>query len=253
MSLKGRVYRKLPRSIRPVAKHLHQSYIFRKNFQEIGINSSYRTELEQSESGWQDAVEMYSSVFKIDINSPDSGNLPLENAFDLYSIIRDVNPNTVVETGVANGFSTLFVLAALYENGNGTLLSIDKPVYLDLTLEELQHSNRDLSGWKIPADKSPGWIIPNHLRNRWELFEGKSIDVLPNLDIENNIDIFIHDSEHTTTNMLFEYIVAYHNLHDGGYIISDDISHSEAFRIFCTERDIGSYGKISKDFGYIRK
>ncbi|MDX6415118.1 MAG: hypothetical protein QOH23_2528, partial [Gaiellaceae bacterium] len=37
----------------------------------------------------------------------------------LYAVLRAVKPEVVVETGVANGFSTAFSLLALQANGTG--------------------------------------------------------------------------------------------------------------------------------------
>jgi predicted O-methyltransferase YrrM len=45
----------------------------------------------------------------------------------LYALCRYLRPKVIVETGVGLGTSSLFILQALEDNGEGTLYSIDKP------------------------------------------------------------------------------------------------------------------------------
>jgi len=47
----------------------------------------------------------------------------------LYVIVRLLKPEKVVETGVAAGVSSAFILEAMDDNGIGTLYSIDLPNY----------------------------------------------------------------------------------------------------------------------------
>jgi hypothetical protein len=47
----------------------------------------------------------------------------------LYAIVRAYKPDIVVETGVARGASSSFILCAMHENGKGHLYSIDLPPY----------------------------------------------------------------------------------------------------------------------------
>jgi hypothetical protein len=47
-----------------------------------------------------------------------------------------------------------------------------------------------------------------------------------------SIDIFIHDSEHSYENMMFEYITAWHYLKEGGILLSDDTNLNKAFSDF---------------------
>jgi hypothetical protein len=46
-----------------------------------------------------------------------------------YAMCRALKPNVVVETGIAYGVSTAFVLKALDVNRNGKLHSVDLPLY----------------------------------------------------------------------------------------------------------------------------
>ena len=68
-----------------------------------------------------------------------------------------------------------------------------------------------------------------------ESIDGKSKDVLPLLiDSTKQLDFFIHDSEHTYENMLFELKLAWKKLKVGGIIICDNIDANESFKDFCT-------------------
>jgi predicted O-methyltransferase YrrM len=175
-------------------------------------------------------------------------------AEEYYALTRNTEPETVVETGVCNGVSTLSILLALDANGSGTLYSIDYPFRADESLAEFREETfEEYGGAAIPSDKDPGWIIPDELKSRWELIIGKSQQELPRLVTRiGEMDMFVHDSEHSHPCMMFEYELAYEWLNDGGIILSDDITWNEAFSIFTDVRD-PVWGRISRSLGYIRK
>ena len=138
----------------------------------------------------------------------------------LYAIVRVTKPNIVVETGVFEGAGSCAILLALERNDKGHLYSIDLP------------------SPRIPPDKKAGWRIQHHLRKRWLLVEGKSSEKLPQLlDTFRHIGIFLHDSEHSYENMLFEYKTAWEHIRDGGLLLSHDITRNKAFRNFAIEHN----------------
>ena len=148
----------------------------------------------------------------------------------LYWICKISKPNIVVETGVNKGFSTALILNALAENRNGFLHSIDlpPPSFAALGFE-------------------PGVVVPTELKDRWELLIGKSQEILPALlSRVKSIDIFIHDSEHTYENMMFEWRTVWPFITPGGLLISDDVDNNQAFADFC--RDVKAeyivYGRL---------
>lgn len=51
--------------------------------------------------------------------------IPREQGDYLYSLVRTLKPEVTVEVGMANGLSTLFIAAALSENGRGRHIAID--------------------------------------------------------------------------------------------------------------------------------
>ena len=141
-----------------------------------------------------------------------------------YIITRCIRPLTVVETGVANGISSCYILYALHKNNRGKLYSIDLPNTNTITGEQRAF---------IPLGKEPGWVVPYKLRDRWELLLGDAKELLPSLLEEvNPLDIFIHDSSHTYEHMSFEYNAAWKYLRSGGILISDDVSWNMAFEHF---------------------
>ena len=86
----------------------------------------------------------------------------------LYALLRTVQPEVVVETGVANGFSTAFSLLALQANGAGHLHSIDLPREVGRDYEPgTFYEGEGRAG--IPHGSEPGWLIPQGLKERWTL------------------------------------------------------------------------------------
>ena len=131
----------------------------------------------------------------------------------LYVLCRILKPEVLVETGVAQGFSSAFILYALEVNKKGRLYSIDLP---------------NQPGQEI--GNKTGWLIPDSFRKRWELILGPSKEYLPVLLKKlNRIDFFYHDSDHSYENMVFEFDCAWHYLRREGQLLADDITDSLAF------------------------
>lgn len=175
-------------------------------------------------------------------------HLGKENGISLYNLIRNKKPEIIVETGVANGFSSSITLKAIEENGTGELYSIDLPVKTGNKI--VKAGNR--TGAVIPAGKEPGWAIPKKLRKNWVLRTGNTFYQLPSLlqDL-SDIDMFLHDSEHTYEAMMFEYGIAWKHLKEPGYLLSDNIEWNDAFTDFADSMNrekyrLGSVGLLEK-------
>lgn len=164
-------------------------------------------------------------------------DIGIEQGLYLYSIIRKLKPETAVETGVCNGFSTAFLLLALAKNQQGKLYSLDFPEVAGVNYEERTFWEGK-RGAAIPQNKEPGWIIPEMLKSRWELTLGRSQEKLPELlrRVEK-IDFFLHDSEHSYECMWFECNEAYKVLSEGGIMMFDDIIMNQAFQNFAIDKD----------------
>lgn len=174
---------------------------------------------------------------KIVFDEPEFETKKFKNIFDfrfyrilLYVIVRAIKPKIIIETGVMHGLSSSFILKAIEKNEEGRLFSIDAPSY-----KETGPVNQDNFTETLPHGKEPGWIIPSTMKKNWELKIGKSRDVLPSLiDSKGQLDFFIHDSEHTYENMMFELKLAWEKLRSGGIIICDNIDANKSFEDFCT-------------------
>ena len=129
-----------------------------------------------------------------------------------YLLCRLVQPSVVVETGVAYGVSSAFILMALEENGRGTLHSVDLPPL------------------RRRAERFWGLAVPERLRGRWHLHRGASARVLPRLLGETGtVDLFVHDSLHTLANMRREFECVWPHLRTGGALLADDVERNRAF------------------------
>ena len=155
----------------------------------------------------------------------------------LYRLLRELQPETGVETGVCNGVSTAFVLLAMEDNRKGVLHSIDLP---EIAGEEYEEGTfwDGKGGAVIPPGKEPGWMVPPGLRERWRLVLGRSQDELPPLlERVGEIDFFMHDSEHSYECMSFEFSAAWSALRDGGVLVADDVNVNAAWDEFTREVD----------------
>lgn len=143
-------------------------------------------------------------------------NLYAKRVLLQYAIVRGFRPSVVLETGIANGVSSAYVLLAMERNQKGSLHSIDVD-----------------DGSFLPPGKPVGWIVPEWLRHRWTVRLGDARDLLPQvLEDVGTLDVFIHDSLHTYDHMKFEYEQAYPHICRGGILISDDVLWNPAFPEF---------------------
>ena len=147
----------------------------------------------------------------------------------LHVLVRDMRPDLVVETGVLHGMTSGFVLDAMAKNDHGRLLSIDLPSYFDKGA-----ANNDGYQATLPKSKEPGWIIPEHLCDRWDLRKGKSVELLRSMEDEiGDIDLFCHDSEHTYSTMWQELCFAWDHLSPRGILVCDNVEANSSFYDFC--------------------
>lgn len=136
----------------------------------------------------------------------------ISTSYFLYSTVRFLKPANIIETGVANGHSSYFILNALLKNQSGTLHSFDV--------------NNDV-GKLIAEDEKKRWdlnILPP--RGRKKAFR----DIIKRY---SEVDIFIHDSNHFYYWQMFEYKTVWEYLKSGGLLLSDDVDSSYAFLDFC--------------------
>jgi predicted O-methyltransferase YrrM len=160
----------------------------------------------------------------------------------LYVLCRTKKPAVVVETGVASGTSSSYILRALDKNAQGKLYSIDVPWYT--VTQNWKGAFTD--GVKTnPIEMQSGWIIPDYLRDRWELTMGLTSEKLPALlKKTGKVDVFFHDSEHSYDNMAREFKTIWPGLRKKGVMLVHNVDKNPAFAEF-EEKVGGSSFRLS--------
>lgn len=212
-------------------KHTNMVYSYDKKLtlEEIIIDifpdmTSSIIEIKQNTEQIQNHIKDFFELLKSETYPSKKKPYPIDYTLDnnsglfLYTLCKIIKPEHVVETGVAYGLSSVYVLQALHENKKGTLHSIDSV----------------FSPWQ--SKDMIGSAIPSHLRHQWNLVFGTSSDKLKTtLESLKSVDVFFHDSLHTYKNMMFEFRTSWPFIKNNGFLISDDISDNSAFYEFCTE------------------
>jgi Methyltransferase domain len=154
------------------------------------------------------------------------------SAFLLYALVRSLRPSTVLETGVANGHSSFFLLRALHANGHGTLHSIDLTAEVGCLL-----SDEERARWRLHVLK------PKRRRDNFL----QILDALP------PIDLFLHDSDHSYFWQSFELQAALKELSAGGILASDDCDGRYAFLDVCQKANLRPVFLVEtrKVFGFV--
>lgn len=135
-----------------------------------------------------------------------------------YLACRALRPSVIVETGVAHGVTSAYILAALERNAHGHLYSIDRPPLA-------RHSGDFV-----------GACIPDALKAGHTLIRGDARAKLPAvLNSLGGVDMFVHDSDHSYRHMKFELGLARRHLRVPGVVISDDVDYNAAFHEFVSD------------------
>jgi len=140
----------------------------------------------------------------------------------IYAAVRLCGARRAVETGVAHGWSSLAILAALAENGGGGLASVDMPYP------------------KMHNEPFVGIVVPSGLRENWTLIRLPDRNGLKQAitRFEGSIDFAHYDSDKSYYGRKFAYPLIWQALAPGGVFISDDIQDNMRFAEFVAEKDI---------------
>ncbi len=134
----------------------------------------------------------------------------------IYTLCEALKATRVVETGVANGWSSLAILLSISERPGAALHSVDLP-YL-----------------KYQNDRWVGIAVPEHLKAGWTLHRMPDRDGLPRaLEALGSIDFAHYDSDKSPAGRAFAYPLLWQALRPGGLLFSDDINDNFGFRDFC--------------------
>jgi predicted O-methyltransferase YrrM len=130
----------------------------------------------------------------------------------VYGVARATRPDTIIETGVATGVTSAYLLAALEDNSHGDLHSVDLPPT------------------DMIAAGHVGAAIPRDLRHRWTYHWGASRRLLPKLlNGRPGRLMFVHDSDHSYHNMAWEIRSVWQAMRTSGVIVCDDVHLNSAF------------------------
>lgn len=158
---------------------------------------------------------------------------------DLFALVRLTRPRSLVESGVASGVSSTFILLGIKANSAGVLHSIDFPVF--------RKGSRGNESWAIPQGKSSGWAVPPGLRSQWDLRVGRSEDLLgPLLSEIGTVDLYCHDSPVDLRHIDFEMKSLRKHLKPGSLVVADNTVR----RVFDeTARSVGGRAHYRRQSG----
>lgn len=169
-----------------------------------------------AESGdWADAFDVHAHAVLAAIGVPLGGG---GHHRLLHFLTRLRRPATVVETGVAAGWSSAAVLAALDTNGTGQLWSSDFPYF---RLED--------------PERYVGCVVPEPLRSGWHLYtKGDRANLAEILPACGPIALFHYDSDKSYEGRTFGWETVAPHLTADAVIVCDDIDDNTWFRDWVT-------------------
>ena len=143
----------------------------------------------------------------------------------LYSLARALGARTVVETGVAFGWSTLALLLAIGDREGAHVFSTDLPHCF----------NAPQRRWR-DGDEWVGAAAPHTLRERWTLYVMADREGLPRaLRAAGPVDLAHYDSDKSLENCAFGYATLWDSLREGGALVAAAVDRNLAFRRFAEE------------------
>jgi len=194
----------------------------------VGINGNF----ENLEDSFLKEAQNRASKSPVKMGGPAHINL-------LYNCVKLLKANSVIETGVAYGWSSLGILKALSENKKGILYSIDMPYPTK--------NNEDYVGI----------VVPKYLKNYWHIIrrpDRPGIKKALRL-VKGQLDLCHYDSDKSWWGRNYAYPILWEALKSGGLFISDDIKDNLYFSYFVKSRSL-KYAVINykgKFIGLIRK
>ena len=193
---------------------------------------------ETDEKLWEETLSFVNSLFerweKIKQDLPDNmgGNACVKL---LYFLARRYQPETIVETGVALGFSSQSFLTAMKLNGHGKLYSSDFP-YVRLS----------------DAEKYIGIMVEEKLKCDWALhIKGDEINLPKIMRDIDKIDLFHYDSDKSYEGRQKGFQIVKEKMTDDTVIIFDDIEDNPHFYDFIQTNKITDWQVLENRGGFI--
>jgi predicted O-methyltransferase YrrM len=132
-----------------------------------------------------------------------------------YCVVRATKPRLLVETGTADGLGTALLAKAMQRNTDDG------------------HAGRFLS-FDIGAES--GWLVPDGVGEFVELVTGDSAETLPRELEGQEVDVFIHDSDHSAAHERLELQIALAHAADRLVLMSDNAHVTDELRDLAQER-----------------
>ena len=131
--------------------------------------------------------------------------ITVDDGLYLYNMCLKVRPQRTLEVGLAEGFSTLYFLAAAKTNGGGSHVAIDP---------------FEISDWHgIGVQK----VRQSDMNSHFRLIEAKSVSALPLLASENSqYGLIFIDGDHRYDSQLADFVLADVLCPKGGYLFFHD-------------------------------
>ena len=132
--------------------------------------------------------------------------IPREQGMILYHLCLERKPEVVLETGLAYGFSTIFMLTALRENGQGRHIAIDP--------YQTRH-------WKgVGAQRG----LQLGMNNRFDVIEDRAEYVIPKFTAERlRVQLVFIDGDHRFDSAMLDFTLAARLCEVGALIVIDDL------------------------------
>lgn len=127
-----------------------------------------------------------------------------------YAMIRALKPKYVVETGTDKGLGSVVIRSALMRNGQGELLTVD-------------------------INPDSGYLLSGKYGEGVTAVVGDSITTLAALD--RNVDLFIHDSDHSREHEMAEYLAVAPHLSADAVVLSDNSHVTDALPLWAESYD----------------
>ena len=142
----------------------------------------------------------------------------------LYNLTLHLKPKSVLETGIAYGWSSLAILLALAINKAGYLYSTDMPYP------------------KRGNEPHVGCVVPDNLKSNWKCWPEPDKYAIPRILREtDSLDLVHYDSDKSFRGRMWAYRLLWKNITEKGVLISDDIDDNVAFKEFCEELGVNPY------------
>jgi len=133
----------------------------------------------------------------------------------LFALTQFLRATSVVETGVAYGWSSLAILLSLRKRPGARLYSVDLPYF------------------RLRSDPAVGCAVASELHAQWQLYRMADREGLPRALREAKIiDLAHYDSDKSAKGRSWAYPLLWKALRPGGMLVSDDVGDNFAFKDF---------------------